>query len=56
MQISTQSKILSGLDRVTNSNITFLGAKEEHGKKLICTATFSGENTETSVVLHVQRE
>ncbi|XP_039526320.1 sialoadhesin-like [Pimephales promelas] len=55
MQISTQSKTLSGLDRVTNSNITFLGAKEEHGKKLICTATFSGGNIEASVVLHVQQ-
>ncbi|KAK7172115.1 hypothetical protein R3I93_004422 [Phoxinus phoxinus] len=59
MQMSkTGSKTLSGLDRVTNSNITFLGAKEDNGKKLICTAKFSGRNTETSqkpVVLRVQQ-
>ncbi|XDV31919.1 hypothetical protein PO909_002843, partial [Leuciscus waleckii] len=55
MQVSTGSKTLSGLDRVTYSTITFLGAKEDHGNKLICTATFSGGNAETSVVLRVQQ-
>jgi len=57
MQISTQSKTLSGSNRVTYSNITFLGSKDEHGKKLTCTAKFSGGVTaETSVVLRVQRK
>ncbi|KAK9962508.1 hypothetical protein ABG768_007866 [Culter alburnus] len=55
MQVSTGSKTLSGLDRITYSSITFLGSKQDHGKKLICTAIFSGGNTETSVVLRVQR-
>ncbi|XP_067221502.1 uncharacterized protein [Chanodichthys erythropterus] len=55
MKVSTGSKTLSGLDRITYSSITFLGSKQDHGKKLICTAIFSGGNTETSVVLHVQR-
>ncbi|XP_077063934.1 uncharacterized protein LOC143715922 isoform X2 [Siphateles boraxobius] len=55
MQVSTRSKTLSGLNRITYSNITFLGAKEDHGKKLICTATFSVGNAETSVVLRVQQ-
>ncbi|XP_067306344.1 uncharacterized protein [Pseudorasbora parva] len=55
MQVSTGSKTLSGLDRVTYSTINFLGAKEDHGKKLICTATFSGGNIEASVVLRIQR-
>ncbi|XDV31925.1 hypothetical protein PO909_002848 [Leuciscus waleckii] len=56
MQVSTGSNTLSGLNRVTYSNITFLGSKDDHGKKLICTAKFSGGNIEASVVLHVQRE
>ncbi|XP_051720123.1 Schwann cell myelin protein-like isoform X4 [Ctenopharyngodon idella] len=56
MQVSKGSKTLSGLDQVTYSSITFLGSKQDHGKKLICTAKFSGGNTETSVFLHVQRE
>ncbi|XP_067306348.1 sialoadhesin isoform X1 [Pseudorasbora parva] len=55
MQVSTGSKTLSGVDRVTYSIINFLGAKEDHGKKLICTAKFSGRNTETHVVVHVQQ-
>ncbi|XP_051720118.1 Schwann cell myelin protein-like isoform X1 [Ctenopharyngodon idella] len=55
MQVSKGSKTLSGLDQVTYSSITFLGSKQDHGKKLICTAKFSGGNTETSVFLHVQR-
>ncbi|XP_051720085.1 uncharacterized protein LOC127496289 isoform X1 [Ctenopharyngodon idella] len=55
MQVSKGRKTLSGLDQVTYSSITFLGSKQDHGKKLICTAKFSGGNTETSVFLHVQR-
>ncbi|XP_016370360.1 uncharacterized protein LOC107710143 [Sinocyclocheilus rhinocerous] len=55
MQVTEWSKTLSGLDRITYSNITFLGAKEDHGKKLICTAYFTGGDIKTSVVLHVQQ-
>ncbi|XP_048017469.1 sialoadhesin-like isoform X3 [Megalobrama amblycephala] len=55
MQVSTGRKTLSGLDQITYSRITFLGSKQDHGKKLTCTAIFSGGNTETSVVLRVQQ-
>uniref|UniRef100_A0A9J8C1D0 Ig-like domain-containing protein n=1 Tax=Cyprinus carpio carpio TaxID=630221 RepID=A0A9J8C1D0_CYPCA len=56
MQVSSWNKKLSDLDqfRIAFSNITFVGAKEDHGKRLICTATFSGGNIETYVVLRVQ--
>ncbi|KTF75205.1 hypothetical protein cypCar_00035090 [Cyprinus carpio] len=56
MQVSSWNKKHSDLDqfRIAFSNITFLGAKEDHGKRLICTATFSGGNIETYVVLRVQ--
>ncbi|XP_052472392.1 sialoadhesin isoform X2 [Carassius gibelio] len=37
------------------SIITFLGVKEDHGKKLICTAKFSGGDVSASVVLRVQQ-
>ncbi|XDV31911.1 hypothetical protein PO909_002836 [Leuciscus waleckii] len=47
-------KTLSGLDRVTYSNITFLGSKDDHGKKLSCTAEYSGKDFTASVFLHVQ--
>uniref|UniRef100_A0A8C1ZHG7 Uncharacterized protein n=1 Tax=Cyprinus carpio TaxID=7962 RepID=A0A8C1ZHG7_CYPCA len=47
-------KTHSGLNRVTYSHITFLGAKDDHGKKLICTANFSGGKVTTSVVLCIQ--
>ncbi len=56
MQVTKGSKTLSGLNRVTYSNITFLGAKEDRGKKLICTANFSGGNITAAVVLRVQCE
>ncbi|XP_051720101.1 sialoadhesin-like isoform X15 [Ctenopharyngodon idella] len=55
MQVSTGRITLSSLDQVNYSNITFLGSKEDHGKKLICTAKFSGGNIEASVALHVQQ-
>ncbi|XP_016417743.1 uncharacterized protein LOC107747662 [Sinocyclocheilus rhinocerous] len=55
MQVTTGSKTLSGLNQISYSSITFLGAKEDHGKKLICTAKFSGGYISASVVLHVQR-
>ncbi|XP_052432709.1 sialoadhesin isoform X2 [Carassius gibelio] len=54
MQITKWSKTHSDLNRVTYSHITFLGAKEDHGKELICTANFSGGKITTSVVLRVQ--
>ncbi|KAK2880771.1 hypothetical protein Q8A67_018039 [Cirrhinus molitorella] len=54
MQVTEWNKTFSGLDQVTFSNITFLGATEDHGKKLICTAKFYGRNIMASVVLNVQ--
>ncbi len=56
MQVTKGSKTFSGLNRVTYSNITFLGVKEDHGNKLICTANFSRRKMTTSVVLHVECE
>ncbi len=58
MQVSAWNKKHSGSDQfqIAFSNITFLGAKEDHAKRLICTATFSGGNIETYVVLRVQGE
>ncbi|KAK9962514.1 hypothetical protein ABG768_007872 [Culter alburnus] len=54
MRVSTGSKTLSTLDQVTYSSITFLGSKDDNGKKLICTVKFSGKDITASVVLHVQ--
>ncbi|XP_016128435.1 sialoadhesin [Sinocyclocheilus grahami] len=54
VQVTEWNKTLSGLDQITYSNITFLGAKEDHGKKLICTAKFSGRDIMAFVVLNVQ--
>nr|XP_021322204.1 sialoadhesin-like [Danio rerio] len=54
MQVSEGRKTLSGLDRITYSNITFLGAKEDNGKELTCTVQMSGGNSEKSVVLRVK--
>ncbi len=56
MQVTKGNKKLSGLDQITFSNITFLGAKEDNEKKLICTAKFSGADFKASVILRVQRE
>ncbi len=56
MQVTKGNKILSGLNQITFSNITFLGAKEDNGNKLICTAKFSGADFKASVILRVQRE
>ncbi|XP_056330538.1 sialoadhesin-like [Danio aesculapii] len=52
MQVSEGKKTLSGVDRVAYSTITFLGAKEDHGKKLICSAKLSGGNITAFVVFH----
>ncbi|XP_043114180.1 uncharacterized protein LOC122358440 isoform X2 [Puntigrus tetrazona] len=56
MQVSAWNKKHSDLDQfqITFSNITFLGAKEDNGKRLICAAEFSGGSIETYVVLRVQ--
>ncbi|XP_050957747.1 sialoadhesin-like isoform X2 [Labeo rohita] len=54
MQVSEWSNKISGLNQAAYSNITFLGAKEDHGKKLVCTASFSGRDIMASVVLNVQ--
>ncbi|XP_056330537.1 sialoadhesin-like [Danio aesculapii] len=53
MQVSEGTKTLSGFDRVAYSTITFLGATEDHGKKLICSAEFSEGNITAFVALHV---
>lgn len=56
MQVTEKNESLTELNSAVVSNVTFLGAKEDHGKKLMCTATFSERSIATSVVLHVQRE
>ncbi|XP_073674446.1 Schwann cell myelin protein-like [Garra rufa] len=55
MQITNGNKKLSGLDKITFSNITFLGSKEDNEKKLSCKAKFSGADFGASVVLRVQQ-
>ncbi|KTG47743.1 hypothetical protein cypCar_00049073 [Cyprinus carpio] len=54
MKVTERNKTLSGLNQVTYSNITFLGAKADHEKKLICPAKFSGRDIMASVVINVQ--
>ncbi len=56
MPVTEWNKTLSGLDQIAYSNIIFLGAKEDHGKKLICTAKVSGRDITAFVVLNVQSE
>ncbi len=56
MQVTKGSKTLSGFNRVTYSDIAFLGTNVDHGKKLICTAKFSGGDVSASVVLRAQRK
>ncbi|KAL1261105.1 hypothetical protein QQF64_008932 [Cirrhinus molitorella] len=55
MQITKGSKTPSGLNRISYSNIAFLGTEEDHGKKLICSAKFSGGDVSAVVVLRVQQ-
>ncbi|XP_026120045.1 myelin-associated glycoprotein-like isoform X2 [Carassius auratus] len=55
MQVTTGSKKLSGVNQISYSNITFLAAKEDNEKKLICTVKFSGADFNASVVLRVQQ-
>ncbi|XP_052432724.1 sialoadhesin-like isoform X4 [Carassius gibelio] len=54
MQVTEWNKTLSTLDQISYSSITFLGAKEDHGKKLICMAKISGRDVMSFVVLNVQ--
>ncbi|XP_073674445.1 uncharacterized protein [Garra rufa] len=55
MKVTMEKKTRSGLHWISYSDIDFMAAKEDNGKKLICTAKFSGRDIATSVVLHVQR-
>ncbi|XP_056613101.1 uncharacterized protein LOC130428843 isoform X1 [Triplophysa dalaica] len=54
MQVSNRYNKLTQFISATSSTITFLADKKDKGKKLICTATFSGKNVQASVDLHVQ--
>ncbi|XP_065138315.1 sialoadhesin-like [Paramisgurnus dabryanus] len=54
MPVKYDTKQLTGFDLATFSTITFLGAKKDDGKKLICTANISGQKITASVDLHVQ--
>jgi len=56
MTVSDDSNKLPGLNQVSYSTITFLGSKDDHGMKLICTAKISGKAITASVVLHLQCE
>ncbi|XP_073719477.1 sialoadhesin [Misgurnus anguillicaudatus] len=55
MPVKDGKKQLTGFELATFSTITFLGAKKDDGKKLICTANISGQKITASVNLHVQR-
>nr|XP_055053797.1 sialoadhesin-like [Misgurnus anguillicaudatus] len=54
MPVKNGKKQLTGFELATFSTITFLGAKKDDGKKLICTANISGQKITASVDLHVQ--
>ncbi|XP_057206592.1 myelin-associated glycoprotein-like isoform X2 [Triplophysa rosa] len=54
MQVSNGNKKLTEFNSATSSTVTFLAEKKDRGKKLICTAEFSGKNVQASVDLHVQ--
>ncbi|XP_073719472.1 sialoadhesin [Misgurnus anguillicaudatus] len=56
MPVKNEKKQLTGFELATFSTITFLGAKKDDGKKLICTTNISGQKITASVDLHVQRE
>ncbi|XP_073719115.1 sialoadhesin-like [Misgurnus anguillicaudatus] len=55
MPVKNGKKQLAGFEFATFSTITFLGAKKDDGKKLICTTNISGQKITASVDLHVQR-
>ncbi|XP_065136635.1 sialoadhesin-like [Paramisgurnus dabryanus] len=54
MSVKNDKKQLTGFELATFSTITFLGAKKDDGKILICTANISGQKITASVDLHVQ--
>ncbi|KAI7801204.1 putative sialoadhesin-like, partial [Triplophysa rosa] len=55
MQVTGKNESLTEFNSaIVSSTVTFVGAKEDHGKKLTCTGTFSEGSIATSVVLHVQ--
>ncbi|XP_073719533.1 myelin-associated glycoprotein [Misgurnus anguillicaudatus] len=54
MPVKDGKKQLTGFELATFSTITFLGAKKDDGKKLICTTKISEQNITASVDLHVQ--
>ncbi|XP_073719476.1 uncharacterized protein [Misgurnus anguillicaudatus] len=54
MPVKDGKKQLTGFELATFSTITFLGAKKDDGKKLICTTNISGQKITASVDLHVQ--
>ncbi|XP_073671658.1 sialoadhesin-like [Paramisgurnus dabryanus] len=55
MPVKDGKKPLTGFELATFSTITFLGAKKDDGKKLICTTNISGQKITASVDLHVQQ-
>ncbi|XP_073671649.1 myelin-associated glycoprotein-like [Paramisgurnus dabryanus] len=55
MLVNNDTKQLTGFELATFSTITFLGAKKDNGKKLICTTNISGQKITASVNLHVKR-
>nr|XP_055053800.1 sialoadhesin-like [Misgurnus anguillicaudatus] len=54
MPVKNGKNQLTGFELATFSTITFLGEKKDDGKKLICTAIFSGQKITAFVNLHVQ--
>ncbi|XP_073671655.1 sialoadhesin-like [Paramisgurnus dabryanus] len=54
ISVKNDTKQLTGFEWATFSTITFLGAKKDDGKILICTANVSGQKITASVDLHVQ--
>ncbi|XP_073719471.1 sialoadhesin-like [Misgurnus anguillicaudatus] len=55
MPVKDGKKQLTGFEWATFSTITFLGAKTDDGKKLICATNISGQKITASVDLHVQQ-
>ncbi|XP_073671660.1 sialoadhesin-like [Paramisgurnus dabryanus] len=53
MPVKDGKKQLTGFEWATFSTITFLGAKKDDGKKLICSTNISGQKITASVDLHI---
>ncbi|XP_056612841.1 uncharacterized protein LOC130428677 isoform X2 [Triplophysa dalaica] len=54
MQVSNKNTKLTGINSATSSTITFSAERKDKGKKLICTAKFSGKDVQASVDIHVE--